>query len=418
MLDSLRSQIREIAEDPALRLQGALLSLGHLWGALWWIDNGYARDLSRAGRALCWPFFEDCFRYRFLDEGQVLAVFVAFGALAGVGALLFLHPRLVRAAWLFQLGLNLLKALILFQDFRLRMNQHYMLLFATLVFLFLPGKRALLRYTLVAFYVWASTLKWNAEWLAGDALYGRPWLVPEALVPAACAYVVVLEAVLVWGVLSHRKALHWPAFAQLCVFHVVSWPVVGFFYPLLMLGLLAIFPLCWLLDAERHGEPRNLLGELFGGRARASAYAFLAGFSALQLVPHAMPGDAALTGEGRLLALHMFDAQVDCRGALELRFSDGRSRTLRLPPPEAPRIRCDPAVSFSLARNACHHFGAELARLDLELEARRAREQWMRPLIRIGDFCRQDLAYDLWRPNDWILRLPDGAEWASRRGDR
>lgn len=415
MLEYLRRQIDEIASDRALRLYGCFLSSGHVLGVFWWIGSGHHRDLGRGGRPLCWPFFETCFEYRFLDAAQVFWVFVAFGLAAAIGALLFLIPRLITTAYLWQIGLNLLKALILFQDFRLRMNQHYMLFFVTVVFLFLPGKRTLLRYTLVMFYVWAATLKFNAEWISGAALYRKPLFVPESLIPAACVYVVVLEAIIVWGVLSDRRIVYWIALAQLCLFHIVSWPVVGFFYPLLMLGLLSIFPLTYFTGVERRLEPRNLLGALLRGRERGSAYAFIACFSALQCVPHLMPGDASLTGEGRLFALHMFDARVRCEGSITLRFEDGTSRSLNLPLREAFRIKCDPLVNLSFAKSQCRvHAGGGLVRLDLTYSAARAHEGRMRRLVHIEDLCSQDLSYDMWRSNPWIIKSADESYPESR----
>jgi hypothetical protein len=76
-----------------------------------------------------------------------------------------------------------------------------------------------------------------------------------------------------------------------------------------MFALLAIFPLSRLFSAD---PERPSFVRLEGRLEARSTYALLAGFSLLQLVPYAFPGDSAITGQGRLFALHMFDAQVVC----------------------------------------------------------------------------------------------------------
>ena len=89
-------QIEEIRKDTALRIYGAFLSLCHVFAAMNWIQKGQYKNLSTAGEALCWPFFENCFAYRYLNEQQVLAVFVAFLAMALIGSLLFFRNARVQ----------------------------------------------------------------------------------------------------------------------------------------------------------------------------------------------------------------------------------------------------------------------------------------------------------------------------------
>ena len=124
-------------------------------------------------------------------------------------------------------------------------------------------------------------------------MFGARWLlwVPAFLVPVACAYVIVLESVLVFGLFSRRRWLFWGTLAQLLLFHVISYPVVGFFYPALMAALLSIFPLARLVGRESEGPSLAALGR---GLEPIPTYALLAGFSALQLVPlpvSGRPGD-------------------------------------------------------------------------------------------------------------------------------
>lgn len=397
-------QITEITKDKALRLYGVFVAAGQVLTFWSWHVSGVVNLLSNEVEPLCWPFFENCFRYRILSYDEVKLLLFLFGFVSAIGVLLFLSKRLCGAAYWWLILLNVFKTLIYIQDYRLRLNQHYMLYFVTFVFLFLPGKRRLLRYTLVLFYVWASVLKLNVEWLSGSALYAKPLWIPDALIPASCIYAVTLEAVIVWGILSARKWVYWSTFFQLCLFHLVSWPVVGFFYPMLMFALLAIFPLTYFISEPR--EPKSLFAPLIRGKEPRMTYVFIAFFSFLQLIPFLMPGDSKVTGEGRLFSLHMFDALVVCDGAITLKFKDGTKQELPIPTKEVPRIKCDPIVNFSRAKRLCAEFedNPVFADLDLSYRARRGHEETMRLLVDVKDFCSQNLSYDLFRPNDWILK--------------
>ena len=240
------------------------------------------------------------------------------------------------------------------------------------------------------------------EWLSGIALYNqdRLWL-PAPLVPAACVYVVVLETMLVFGLYSRRNSVFLATLGQLVLFHIFSWPIVGFWYPMLMFCLLSILPLTRVLHPPAEWVAFASVRQL--GRRRAHA-TFVAAFGALQLVPHAFPGDSALTGEGRAFALHMFDALVVCEGKVTYHFADGSTREDLLP--EARRLphrsRCDPVIFFNLAKNRCRGRGSDIVDLDLSLRSRHSSEPQFRETIDVKQFCAADPTYDMWRHNEWI----------------
>src|SRR5438309_11792220 len=122
------------------------------------------------------------------------------------------------------------------------------------------------------------------------------WPFSGVAVVLACVYVIVLELGVAWGLLAKRAWMFWISFAQFLVFHALSWQVVGFFYPLLMFAILALFLLSRLFDTR--DSPDGLLVALWRGRALRPAYALAALCSLLQLVPYASPGDRTLAGPG------------------------------------------------------------------------------------------------------------------------
>ena len=284
-----RRNVEEIAADPVLRVYGSLLALVHVLTFVQWQRGGTLRRILAAGGVpICWPFFEDCHLARVLGPAGVDALLWGYLTVAVAALLLFTRRWTAPAGYFVLLALELVKVLIIAQDYRLRLNQHYMAFFVALVFLLFPAKRRALQYLIVLFYFWAGTLKLNPEWLSGASLYRRQFLwLPDALVPVACAYVVVLETILVFGLLARRPWIFWATLAQLALFHAMSWPIVGFFYPILMFALLAIFPLSRLFSAE---SERPSFARIEGRLEPRSTYALLAGFSLLQLVPVRVPG--------------------------------------------------------------------------------------------------------------------------------
>jgi hypothetical protein len=400
----VRAQIGEIERDPALRWYGVAMAFLHVVTFLYWASQRVAAFLHAGAEPICWPLVPECGALRVLSaDGITLVLRAYFAAAVGTG-LLFASRRLVPWAYASLVAVNALKLAIMLLDYRLRMNQHYMAFFATFAYLFVPAKRDVVRVLITLFYFWAGTLKLNWEWISGAGLYRPMWPFSGVGVVVACVYVIVLELVVAWGLLAKRAWIFWAALAQVLLFHAMSWQVVGFFYPLLMFAILAIFPLCRLVAPA--DTPEGLLASLFTRRVAAPVYAMAALFSVLQLVPYTFPGDRTLTGEGRLYALHMFDARATCAGWAELHLADGTTARRDLKPPLDTRIGCDPIVYWNRARNLCRRRDAGLVAfqdLDLFLTARRTSDGAMKRVIATPGFCARDERYDPFRHNAWIL---------------
>lgn len=393
---------RAIDDSPALRAYAVVLSCVHALIGASWFTYKHVATLVTGEDCVCWPVFPGCETVRgALAEEGVRAAVVAYAALGLVAGGLFAgrRPRAGLGAFV---GAACLGTAVYALDYRMRTNQAYMFGWVALALLLARRKTAVLQALVALFYAWAGTLKLNGEWIRGAALYERPYLVPEALLPAACVYVLVLEMVLVWGLFSTRPRLRWAVYAQLLLFHAVSWRVVGYFYPLLMLGLTAIYPLVWLLTPGEALTWTRRGGDRDDVRAAGRIAAL---FSAFQIVPHAFPGDTALTGEGRLFALHMFDARAQCAGGAILRGASRGGATVSLINEHLDaRTRCDPIVLLAYAQQLCRNVSTrrDVARVDVAVDARRSSDAAMRPLVRVSDFCRQPIRYSVLSHNEWI----------------
>ena len=139
------------------------------------------------------------------------------------------------------------------------------------------------------------------------------------------------------------------------------------------------------------------------GRNRGGV-AVVAVFCLLQLVPRLLSSDPALTGEGRLFALHMFDGRIECQPSLTLEHSDGRREPWPMMRMLDVRAACDPIVFWNHARNSCRARTDAGDDFELTVLARHASAPAgsERPLIAVDHFCRVDPAYHVLRHNDWI----------------
>ncbi|MBC7791326.1 MAG: hypothetical protein H7Z74_15370 [Anaerolineae bacterium] len=394
-------QIGEIAADPALRAYGAALVLVHGLTAGWLLSRDFASMLAAGQEAICWPLVPECDRLRLLSGPALTSAFVVYAAVSVLVAAGFLRRNWTGRATCGLALLTIFKIFVIALDFRLRANQHYMAFAATGVFLLVPNKRDAVRLVVVLFYFWAGTLKLDWEWISGGGLYKPPWFFTGRWIIVACVYVVVLELVMVWGLLARRGWIFWTSLAQVVVFHIFSWGIVGFFYPLLMFGLLSIFLFCRLTPLS--DPPEGFGSVLLRGRASRPVYVVAAAFSALQLTTHLYPGDTALTGEGRLFVLHMFDARIACvaygqlKSAGSIRYVSLRGRGVR--------TGCDPIVIHGSARNLCVRRDAgrlSFDDLDVHLLSRRTTDRHLKQVIDYEDFCARKPRYHPFFHNDWI----------------
>lgn len=406
----LRS-IDEIRSDRGLQVYGLALAGTGILTALWaWpLVAGIATEKT----PICWPFLQNCLAYRdWLNDTALRTLVIGLAGLSALAGYLFWRGR-VGAGWVGLAGAAILQLAFVLIDFRLRRNQHIMSLSVIAVFLFYPNKRDGLRLLIASFYFWAGLLKLNGEWLSGATLYKPLWFFEGKTLVLACAYVVVLETLLVWGLFSKRLPVFVATLGQLLLFHLFSYPVVGFFYPALMLLLLAIFPLSALGEANTQTRGISWKPDEFGSRLRSggvarSTLALFLIFALFQVGPRSLPGDTALTGEGRFLSLHMFDSLAVCRPQIWLRTADG-SRFPISEPTLAPRIHCDPWVLLSRARVLCRDLG-RLAPLhvdvDMELQTQRNNEVAFQLLVEQRGVCGNPPTYRWWGHNPWIETIP------------
>jgi len=247
----------------------------------------------------------------------------------------------------------------------------------------------------VFFYFWAGLLKINSEWISGANLYDIPWFLEGPQLKWATMYVIALELIFVWALFSKKQILFYSVLAQLVLFHLVSFWIVGYFYPVLMFLFLGF--LWWDFHTQENATKLKL---------NFRSLSFLGVFAFFQILPLLIPGKAALTGEGRLLALHMFDAKVECVAQLNIRRADAPNRIEVLKVPAPIRIQCDPILFLQAARDSCKKIRAlpQFIDIDLSLKSKtQSQSDWVQ-VIDQKDFCHSKPDYNPFWSNKWILK--------------
>lgn len=368
-----------IERDRALQWYGVCLALTIPLTLVFWREQVFGEELVSALRPNCWPGLELlCLHHplRAIGTAARASYWLITLALAFAAAIQFARGRIGTATSALAASF-LLKAFWQTRDYSLMGNYHYMPYTAFVFFLFLKDKRRGLLYLVFSFYWFAGLLKLDPEWLDGFSLRTRPTWMPQALFTASLAYAAFLELFVSLGLLAKNKGLRFAVLAQFALFHAFSWIYVGFFYPLTMALLLAIF---WL-DFRYPREAQTPL-------ARRDLTA-LAVFCLMQLLPRLAGGDPAIFTKLRLSALNMYDATVACRTGIFAHFGN---ETREYTPDYrriALRVRCDPILFESDARSLCRELRRDPAftGLDIFLLARRSSSREFTEVVNQKNIC-------------------------------
>lgn len=392
--------MKEIKKSWALRLYGAALALTHVLTIYqWYFDRRFAFNILERYHPSCWPFFESCFKWRPFS-GELLHIYFVLYLLISFGSFfLFLDKKRPPQNATYLLGTALvLKLLVSISDYRFMGNFHYMCYFVHFAYLFFPNRKQLIPLLLISFYVGASLVKFNTQWITGEALL-KPTIISGTLLIAACIYVVILELILSPFVIYGSRKFAYFVFSQLIIFHLFSWHIVGYLYPLMMLLLISIFPLLWIKNEFSRSD-----FHFSKIKRNKSTLAFLGFFWIAQTGPLWFMGDSAQSGEGRIFSLNMLDAKVKCEEFTFLKYKNKTVEVSEFNFDEGYRIGCDPLLRLSLAKHHCRERSKdpEFKNLDFEFFSQKKEGAPFKKIISILDFCKSQPTYSMFEKNTWI----------------
>ncbi|XGC81985.1 hypothetical protein ACES2L_05745 [Bdellovibrio bacteriovorus] len=334
--------------------------------------------------SLCWPTAPHCEFFRFSNSGHA-ALFLYFYAFLGLVTAVAFYLRRQNAYFLLG-GLLTLKAYFSSLSYGLMGNYHYMAFIVHLAFLFLPHKKQLIPFIIGIFYWGAGLLKFNPEWLSGVALV-RPSFLSPLLQHISLIYVVILETILVLALFSKKPFYRHLVLGQFFLFHLFSWHIVGYFYPLtmfLLLGLFILIPLCQ--------EPWEayLDQSIFKNRTTVAVLGILI---SLQFIPYVFVKDTATSGAPRLVSLNMLDANVQCESVLLRKQKNAVEIYDPFIRPPSTRTQCDPIVFLNQLSKICKN---DDSHFDFWLQSRRSTDSQLQTRLHIKDVCKKPFLALLW----------------------
>jgi hypothetical protein len=382
-----------LLDDLAVWRYGLALLIGHALCLVYLVRQGGIYLLLDRSEAICWPFFESCGSFRFSSPIAIAQVCGAYLGAIVLGAVAWSHRRPRVLLWCLAVVTGFL-VVIIGLDYRLRQNQYYMFVWTNVIYLLVRDRRRCLQLLIVLFYFWAGTLKLNHEWLSGAVLYKDLWLIPPGLTPLACGYVVLLELVIIWGLLARSRPIFWSTLVQLVIFHAMSLSQINWFYPAIMGTILSLFVLARIDEESK--PPRRM-------RDMKAVCLVALLFSVCQLVPRAYGRDSVLHGQGRVFALHMFEARQECRVDVTFRHRDGReSRASLLRAHYPPRMACDTVIYYGIARSLCRRLPAGVIDFDLVMDAKRRTDGAFKRIIEAPGFCSRVHDFKVFGRNWWL----------------
>lgn len=380
--------MKEIISSKALQAYGFLLAITHVLTAYFWVDrsaNSFVKN-GEIGTTLCWPFAPGCEAWRFADSDSAFLFLQAYGIIGVLVAVLFI----LRKPMLGYFGLVFLLVVKTFatsMSYGLMGNYHYMSFFVQIAYLFIPNKKTLIPFVIGIFYWGAGILKFDPEWLSGVALI-VPSFLPGWLQHISLAYVILLECVFVLALYSGKKWLRYAVLFQLVLFHLFSWHIVGYFYPLTMFCLLGLF---FLIPAFKEPWQAFLRQDIF---LKPAVFIPIAFMLLLQIGPFLVVEDPATSGAPRLVSLNMLDARTDCHALLIRHRSLSSAVYNPFFQPSSIRTQCDPLVYLSQVQEICQADPSE--NFDFWLQSRRTTGEQFKTRLLIKDVCRKNPATLLW----------------------
>jgi hypothetical protein len=211
-------------------------------------------------------------------------------------------------------------------------NYDYYIFFLTLILLFFPHKEFFLKCGLVFFYVLSTVAKIHETWILGtyfSALKTGLPLFPRWSIPIWTNFVIFMEMVGSWFLMSRRVLLQRTVLAFFIIFHLYSGLLVGYRYPATVLPMLII-----------------LFGPLYAytlapfTRRAIFGWVLIALMCCMQFIPRLIPGDEKLTMEGNRFGLYMFEANHQCVSIVHVNKNDGSTEYRK--ESYSARQRCDP----------------------------------------------------------------------------
>ena len=341
----------------------------------------------------CQPYLQNCEAFYFLNAlpqgySQTLWYMFIFGALV------FIVYLLMKKRWLEACILLLLPYLwhagntFIMTDFA-RDNYEYYVFIFTSILLFFPHKEFFIKLSLVLFYVLSTFAKVHPAWITGgyftNLQLGLP-LFPAWSIPLLTNFVMLMEMVGAWFLLSKHPWLQRTALAFFITFHLYSGILVEYRYPATVLPMiLAVF------GPFYRWTPPPLT------KRSVLSWSLMALLVFMQLTPKMI--------EGNGYGLYMFETNHQCVSEATFNYNNGASET-ESEVSSLARNRCDPYRDWFLYNKLCERY-PDIDSISWTFDHSINGDDFLR-IIDVANVCALD--YKATSHNPWIKTYNDNPE--------
>ena len=219
----------------------------------WISSSNITIERAEQGTAVCREYFQGCTKFFFLhqlEHGYSQAIFymTLYGIMLAI--VYYMWKKKWTMAHMLLALLLLWEVLVIFiLSFGDAAPYHYYHIALTAILLFIPFKEFFLKLSFVFMYFMSVTTKLDSTWILGTYFTslrdGLP-LFPDTLAAPITNFVIFMQMIGAWFLLSKNKILQRMVFLYFLAFHLYSGVFVLYFYPSVSLPpLLILFgPMC------------------------------------------------------------------------------------------------------------------------------------------------------------------------------
>lgn len=350
---------------------------------------------------ICPPYFQSCgslYFLRVLPQGysQSFLYMLLFTALFWAVYLLFKKRWFEAQLILIPVFLWHTANVFIFTDNYSGNYEYYQFVFGVIL-LFLPHKLFFLKLSVVFFYIMSTVAKIHPAWIEGayftNMRIGLP-LFPDWSIPFLTNFVMVMEMIGAWFLMSKNKFLQRTVLVFFVVFHLYSGVLVLYRYPATVLPMVLIL----------FGPLYRYSPVPFTKRAIIS-WVFVLSVFMIQFSPKLIYGDEKLTLEGNKYGLYMFESNHQCISEVAIQYKNGRTDH-RVVTKNSARYRCAPYSVWFHYNQVCER-SPEIESIAWTLDHSINGDPFLR-IVDTENVC--SLEYKAFSHNQWIKTHADNPE--------
>ncbi len=339
--------LHEIENEPALRLMGGAVLLGFLINFYFLVQDTSATVQGvESGINVCWPFFPGCSKFIFLEAypfshmQRMVYACLFFVILITARKLLEKDYVATHVGILIIFLWHLYISLMSYSQYMHAGAYTYYVLSFGFIYLFTSHKRFFLSLAFIFFYFLSVPTKLSDTWILGTYFSAEQAAAPlfsNELIPFATNWVILIEILVPWYLISRHKWPQTAAFYIYSTFHFYATFIVMYHYSIIAIPAFVI--LFGPLYKPFNGIPKDVKSYI--------GWSFIGLLCIIQAVPHMISNDRWMTLQGAFYGMYMIEANHQC----QITISDHNGPVQKMHNAK-PSYRCDPYRYVKIAQQS------------------------------------------------------------------